>query len=84
MTPSAVSQHMTALANEAGVDLLEKSGRSVRLTSAGKRLVGHTERVLEVLEEAQADLDEISHGCAFVCIHADDVGNHLGDDYAAP
>jgi DNA-binding transcriptional LysR family regulator len=64
MTPSAVSQHMTTLSSEAGVALLEKSGRTVRLTPAGKLLVGHTERVLEVLEEAQADLDEISHGVA--------------------
>ncbi len=64
MTPSAVSQHMSALERESGVDLLEREGRGVRLTAAGTRLVAHTERALAVLEEAQADLDEISHGVA--------------------
>jgi DNA-binding transcriptional LysR family regulator len=64
MTPSAVSQQMSTLAREAGVDLLERHGRGVRLTPAGERLVEHTERVLAVLEEAQADVDAVAHGVA--------------------
>lgn len=64
MTPSAVSQHMAALEREAGTPLLERFGRGVRLTPAGQRLVAHTERVLSVLEEAEADLEDISHGVA--------------------
>jgi molybdate transport repressor ModE-like protein len=64
MTPSAVSQQMTTLEREAGTPLLERSGRSVRLTPAGERLVDHTERVLAVLEEAQADVDEVARGVA--------------------
>lgn len=72
MTASAVSQQMTTLEREVGTPLLERSGRSVRLTPAGERLVAHTERVLAVLEEAQADVDEVAGGvsgrlntCAF-------------------
>lgn len=64
MSPSGVSQQMATLEREAGVDLLERAGRSVRLTPAGERLVEHTERVLAVLEEAQADVDEVAHGVA--------------------
>lgn len=64
MSPSAVSQQMATLEREAGVDLLERAGRGVRLTPAGERLVEHTERVLAVLEEAQADVDAVAHGVA--------------------
>lgn len=72
MSPSAVSQQMSTLAREVGVELLEPVGRGVRLTPAAERLVEHTERVLAVLEEAQADVDAVAHGvsgrvhtCAF-------------------
>ncbi|NUP30244.1 MAG: LysR family transcriptional regulator, partial [Streptomycetaceae bacterium] len=34
LTPSAVSQQLTALARETGVRLLEPAGRRVRLTGA--------------------------------------------------
>ncbi|MDF2579225.1 MAG: putative transcriptional regulator, partial [Microbacterium sp.] len=55
-TPSAVSQQLSALERDAGVPLLERSGRRVRLTAAAETLVGHTERILEILREADADL----------------------------
>jgi DNA-binding transcriptional LysR family regulator len=64
MSPSAVSQQMATLEREAGVELLERVGRGVRLTVAGERLVTHTERVLAVLEEAQAEMDAVSQGQA--------------------
>ena len=64
MTSSAVSQQMATLEREAGTSLLARAGRSVRLTVAGQALVAQTERVLAVLEEAQAELDEISKGVA--------------------
>ncbi|MFJ2839641.1 LysR family transcriptional regulator [Nocardia sp. NPDC087230] len=55
-TPSAVSQQLTALEREAGVPLLERTGRRVRLTPAAHVLVGHTETVLAALERADAEL----------------------------
>jgi len=64
MSPSAVSQQMAVLEREAGTPLLERHGRGVRLTAAGESLVAHTERVLAVLEEAQADLADISASIA--------------------
>lgn len=56
VTPSAVSQQLSALEREAGVKLVERDGRRLRLTEAGRRLVGHTERVLAELESAAAEL----------------------------
>jgi DNA-binding transcriptional LysR family regulator len=53
-TPSAVSQQLAALEREAGVQLLERSGRRVVLTPAGLVLVKHAEVVLAALEEAGA------------------------------
>ncbi|MBE1491735.1 LysR family transcriptional regulator [Plantactinospora soyae] len=55
-TPSAVSQQLAALQREAGVPLLEHTGRTVRLTPAGTALAQHTETVLAALEAATATL----------------------------
>jgi DNA-binding transcriptional LysR family regulator len=55
-TPSAVSQQLAVLEREAGVALLERAGRGVRLTDAGRRLVEHADAVLARLEAAEADL----------------------------
>ncbi|MFG2111644.1 LysR substrate-binding domain-containing protein [Streptomyces sp. NPDC048718] len=63
-TPSAVSQQLGTLEREAGVALLERSGRGVRLTPAGRNLVRHAEAVLERLEQAEAELAEARHGPA--------------------
>ena len=53
-TPSAVSQQLAALEREAGVPLLERSGRRVTLTPAAAVLVQHAEAVLAALERATA------------------------------
>ena len=55
-TPSAVSQQLAALEREAGVPLLERTGRRVALTPAGVVLARYAESVLAVLEEASAAL----------------------------
>ncbi|MFF4622596.1 LysR family transcriptional regulator [Nonomuraea jabiensis] len=55
-TPSAVSQQLSALEREAGVPLLERTGRTVALTPAGHLLVEHAHAVLEQLERASAAL----------------------------
>lgn len=57
LTPSAVSQQLKTLQREAGVALLEPAGRRVRLTDAGRVLVGHAERVIAALDRAQAEMD---------------------------
>jgi DNA-binding transcriptional LysR family regulator len=55
-TASAVSQQLSALEREAGVPLLERTGRRVVLTPAAHALVQHTETILAVLEQAATDL----------------------------
>ncbi|MFE3450892.1 LysR family transcriptional regulator [Nonomuraea sp. NPDC059194] len=55
-TASAVSQQLSALEREAGLPLLERTGRTVVLTPAGRVLVEHAEAVLESLERAEAAL----------------------------
>ncbi|MFB9674598.1 LysR family transcriptional regulator [Streptosporangium vulgare] len=55
-TPSAVSQQLAVLEREAGVPLLERTGRRVVLTPAGVVLVRHAETVLAALEDAGAAL----------------------------
>lgn len=57
VTTSAVSQQLAKLEREVGRPLLEKAGRGVRLTDSGRLLVSHAERVLCLLEAAEADLD---------------------------
>jgi DNA-binding transcriptional LysR family regulator len=55
-TPSAVSQQLAMLERAAGVRLLERAGRGVRLTDAALVLVGHAEALLERAAIAEADL----------------------------
>ncbi|RJL32444.1 LysR family transcriptional regulator [Bailinhaonella thermotolerans] len=63
-TPSAVSQQLAVLETEAGVPLLERTGRRVTLTPAALTLVDHAEAVLERLERAEADLAGARRGPA--------------------
>jgi DNA-binding transcriptional LysR family regulator len=55
-TPSAISQSLAQLEREAGVALLERDGRRVRLTPAAHNLVARTERALAELDAAEAEL----------------------------
>src|SRR5918996_535570 len=55
-TPSAVSQQLAMLEREAGVPLLERAGRGVRLTDAALVLVEHADALLRRAELAEADL----------------------------
>jgi DNA-binding transcriptional LysR family regulator len=60
-TPSAVSQSLAQLEREAGIPLLERDGRRVRLTPAARGLVERADRVLAELDAATADL-AVAHG----------------------
>jgi DNA-binding transcriptional LysR family regulator len=55
-TPSAVSQQLAALEREAGAVLLDRTARAAELTDAGRRLAEHAERILALIEAAEADL----------------------------
>jgi DNA-binding transcriptional LysR family regulator len=55
-SPSSVSVQLAELEREAGVPLLRRVGRTVRLTSAGLRLVEHAERAMAADEAVRAEL----------------------------
>ena len=55
-TPSAVSQQISTLERETGVALLERTGRSVRLTDAGRALVARTDAILAQLAAAEEEM----------------------------
>ena len=56
-TPSAVSQQLRALEEEAGLPLTEAAGRGLRLTDAGRMLVARADEVLAALDRAESELD---------------------------
>jgi DNA-binding transcriptional LysR family regulator len=61
-TPSAISQQLAVLEREAGTPLLERAGRNVRLTDAGRLLVRHAASLLDGMEAAEAELAGLAAG----------------------
>ena len=61
-TPSAVSQHVTALARETGLVLFERAGRGLRVTAAGLRLAEQADGILDRLGEAEAVIADLKAG----------------------
>ena len=61
-TPSAVSQQLAVLEREAGVPLLERAGRGVRLTDAAVVLVRHAGTLLAQADRAAAELAAAAAG----------------------
>lgn len=56
LTGPAVSQQLAALEREAGVRLLEKRGRTLALTAAGRLLVSHADVILGDVAAAESAL----------------------------
>lgn len=61
-TPSAVSQQVTALERQAGIALLERIGRGVRPTAAGRLLTEHAEIIGRHVAEAEVALADLREG----------------------
>ena len=59
-TQPAVSQQIAALEREAGAQLVDRAPRGIRLTDAGRALLGHTEAILARLGDAEAELEAIT------------------------
>jgi DNA-binding transcriptional LysR family regulator len=65
LTQSAVSQHIRDLEVRLGQRLFDRGRRGVRLTLAGERLQGYSDRILRLLAEAETALmhvDQIDAG----------------------
>lgn len=59
VTPSAISQQIAKLERETGSTLIERNGRGVRLTDAAGLLAEHAERILSLVETAEADFEAL-------------------------
>ena len=59
-SPSAISQQMAVLEREAGTALMQRAGRGVRLTDAGRLLADHAGLLLAAAEAARVDLAALS------------------------
>lgn len=59
-TQPAVSQMVRRLEERTGTVLVERAGRSVRLTEAGRVLARHAHDILEALDKAEADISAIA------------------------
>ncbi|SDT71581.1 DNA-binding transcriptional regulator, LysR family [Streptomyces sp. TLI_053] len=62
LSPSAVSQQVSALARQVGAPMLEPYGRRVRLTPAARLVLRHAAVVFGQLERAEAELAGYLHG----------------------
>lgn len=61
-TPSAVSQQIGALEKETGTELLERFGRQVRPTAAGRLLTEHSAAIGRRIAEAETALADLRAG----------------------
>jgi DNA-binding transcriptional LysR family regulator len=59
VTPSAISQQLAKLERETGAILVERNGRGVKLTDAAGLLADHAERILALVETAEADFEAL-------------------------
>ena len=59
VTPSAISQQLAKLERETGAVLIERNGRGVKLTDAAGLLAEHAERILALVETAEADFEAL-------------------------
>lgn len=62
LTAPAVSQQLAALEREVGMPVVEKQGRTLRLTPVGELLVSHAEIVLSDLAAAESALEAVRGG----------------------
>jgi DNA-binding transcriptional LysR family regulator len=61
-TPSAVSQQIAALEKQTGTELLERVGRGVRPTAAGRLLTEHAAVISRNIAEAETALADLKSG----------------------
>jgi DNA-binding transcriptional LysR family regulator len=61
-TPSAVSQQIAVLEREVDIQLLEKAGRGVRATAAGRLLARHADEIMSRMTAAENELDDLRSG----------------------
>lgn len=71
--PSNVTMQMKALEEELGTQLIDRLGKQIVLTDAGKRFLLHAEKVLNSLDEAQLAMKENEELTSTLTISANEV-----------
>jgi len=61
-TPSAISQHLTALQKETGLTLLQRSGRGIEPTETGRAVAAEAGRVFERLADLESLVADLRAG----------------------
>ncbi len=61
-TPSALSQHLTALSRETGLTLVERAGRGIQPTDAGRRLAAEAAEVLGAINRIDGVVEDLKSG----------------------
>jgi LysR family transcriptional activator of glutamate synthase operon len=59
LSQSAISKKIIALENELGIKLIQREGRHILLTSAGRRLMSHFIGIMESYDHAMLTIEEI-------------------------
>ncbi|MGK9182550.1 LysR family transcriptional regulator [Priestia filamentosa] len=57
-----LSQHLKTMEEELGVKLVERSGKSLEVTEAGKALYKYTLQMTQLMEEAKMEVKEVGDG----------------------
>jgi len=70
--PSTVTMQMKALEEELGVKLVDRLGKNVVLTDAGRSFLGYVDNILSKLEEAQHAVKQSGEMTGTVTISADE------------
>jgi len=61
-TPSAISQHLTALQKETGLTFLQRSGRGIEPTMAGRAVAAEAARIFERLADLESLVADLRAG----------------------
>src|SRR5690606_28644584 len=61
-TPSAVSQQLAALQRETGLRLLERAGRGIEVTAAGRTLAAESAALFEALSRLEGVVKDLRAG----------------------
>ncbi|WP_368856450.1 LysR family transcriptional regulator [Micromonospora fiedleri] len=64
LSPSAVSHQLATLEQEAGVALVDRGPRSLRLTVAGQRLADYAQQIADLMSAARDELFSSRRGSA--------------------
>lgn len=59
VAPSAISRQIAKLERELGAELLEANGRGIRLTPAGEILAVQASQMIDALEQARSQVDDL-------------------------